>query len=155
MSLNIDYNEIANKYLQNGIELINGMEISGYPLDIIHDITFIIEEKPKIALFLCKEKYVSTTVIELHTDIISYHQDDKYQSESYIRMIDYILTNLNDWKYADLLFYGVFHDYDMKYEHNTEHIKTLLNFFRTIYKRKMDIYFKEEPEEEQTEEQED
>lgn len=157
-----NYFDIAESYLKLQEDYIYNLryrdeKLPDYPHDIIHDISYILSEKPLQAFFFCKD-YISTGTIEIKKDIIWSFTDDKSAKEemllqnlAYIRNVDYYITNIENkgfdksyYEYCLHLYHGKFHDYDLKNKSNADTVVNLLKFFIRLYLKKLTPYFKPE-----------
>ena len=130
----IDYDYIANEYYELMKDKADRMEDIGYPLDIIHDITYILQEKPEIFFIFCK-KYISTHILD-----VTFDHKDKQKSLNHLDLFDYHERNLSDYSFCLLYFKGKYHEYDLSREWNKENIKTLLRFFKKRLQKDIDRY---------------
>ena len=138
----LNYQHIAEEYYKRMTEQMSDDTTHSiyqqYPLDIIHDVHRILESKPIMALFLCKE-YISTQIVDLYDDLIAYDETENYRNIAHVGMLEYTIRNLSDYKHCRLLFFGVFHYFDLENDIDKKYILNILNFYLGIYKRRMKI----------------
>lgn len=132
----IDYNVVARDYKRN-MELHFWGDKSGYPLDIIHDMTYILQNKPELCFFFC-ERYISTFIVDI---IFDYKDNSK--NKALLERIEHFSGRLTSLKYCNLLYQGKFHEWDLGYEFAQKDVITLLDFFAWEIAREMQVYFNE------------
>ena len=140
--------------MNNIINLRYNKKFPDYPHDIIHDISYIIETKPLNCFFFGKD-YISTSVIEINSDIIWNPTDDNdtkekqiQQNLSYLRNISYFITNIENkgfeksyYDYGIHLYHSKFHEYNLTNKFSQKSVVNLLKFYYRQYLNHVKIYF--------------
>lgn len=133
----INWNNVCKEYMSNMESHMYHMDDIGYPLDIIHDITYLLENKPDICFIFCN-KYISTHILDM---ILDYKDNEK--NEDLLSRIEYFKREMKNYKYCNILYKGKFHEYDLTYEFSQKDVSILLDFYKWQIDQHMKIYFSE------------
>lgn len=131
----------VKNYYDMVVEKIRVSDDDGYYCDIIHDVNYLLQEKPKIC-FIFGKNYVSTSVIQIFDNNLIDYKDNE-RNKAYVSSIDYYIGNLNYYDFCIMIFYGKLHEYDLKREFAKTDVKTTLGFYKNIYINLMKVYFDE------------